>query len=110
MNDSNMKYGLSDSVVQKIQSVFSSFAGIEKAVLYGSRAMGTYREGSDIDITLKADLSFDQLLSIEKKLDDLMLPYTFDLSIYSKLSNKDFIKHIDRVGISFYTKEVAKSS
>ncbi|MDT0689092.1 nucleotidyltransferase domain-containing protein [Salegentibacter sp. F188] len=88
-----MEYGLKDNVLLKIRKVLSSFSGIEEAVIYGSRGLGTYREGSDIDIALKDKLSFEELLKIEKKLDDLMLPCTLDLSIYHKLSNKDLQEH-----------------
>jgi predicted nucleotidyltransferase len=100
-----MKFGLKDQVLLKLIKVFTSFPGIEEAVIYGSRALGTYREGSDIDISLKAELSFDQLIQVEKKLDDLMLPYTIDLSVYHKLTNTDLVDHIDRVGKQLYVKE-----
>ena len=52
--------------------------------------MGSYRQGSDVDITLKGELSVDYLLQIEKTLDDLMLPYIFDLSIYQNFPMKTF--------------------
>ncbi|MGA9590777.1 MAG: nucleotidyltransferase domain-containing protein [Salegentibacter sp.] len=100
-----MKFGLKDQVLLKLIKVFNSFRGIEEAIIYGSRALGTFREGSDIDITLKADLSFDELIQLEKKLDDLMLPYTIDLSLYQKLSNPELVHHIDRVGKQLYVKE-----
>ena len=105
-----MEYGLRDNVLLKIRKVLSPFPGIEEAVIYGSRALGTYREGSDIDIALKANLSFEELLQVEKKLDDLMLPYTLDLSIYHKLSNKDLQEHIDRVGKQLYVKQTVKNN
>lgn len=99
-----MKFGLSDTVFQKIHNSFESFSEIQEAIIYGSRALGTYREGSDIDISFKGKLSFDDLLQIEKELDDLMLPYSFDLSLYHKLSNEDLVKHIDSNGKSFYSR------
>lgn len=105
-----MEYGLNDNVLQKIRKVLGSFPGIEEAIIYGSRAVGTHKLGSDIDITLKADLSFDEMIQLEKELDDLMLPYTFDLSIYHKLSNKNLVEHIDRVGKQFYTKETIENN
>ncbi|WP_373056708.1 nucleotidyltransferase domain-containing protein [Zunongwangia sp. H14] len=100
-----MNFGLKEHVLLKLRKVFRSFPGIKEALIYGSRALGTYREGSDIDITLKADLSFEELIQVERKLDDLMLPYTIDLSIYQKLSNPDLIDHINRVGKQIYIKE-----
>jgi len=98
-----MKFGLNDATLQKIQYVFESFPKIREAIIYGSRATGSYREGSDIDITFKGELSFDNLLEIEKALDDLMLPYTFDLSIYNNLSHDKLMKHINNKGKRFYS-------
>lgn len=71
--------------------------------IYGSRAKGNYKNGSDIDLTLKGNhLNLSLLNQIANELDDLMLPYTFDLSIYSHISNEALIEHIDRVGKLFY--------
>ncbi len=100
-----MKYGLDDSVIEKICSVFARFPVLEKAVLYGSRAKGNYREGSDIDLTLYGDdLSEHDLFNIADALDDLLLPYMFDLSIFSNLDHAKLREHIERVGIVFYKK------
>ena len=103
-----MEFGLKDHVLRKLKKVFNSFPGIEEAVIYGSRALGTYRGGSDIDITLKVNVGFNELIQVEKKLDDLMLPYTIDLSVYQKLSNPELVEHIDRVGKQFYLKETVE--
>ncbi len=101
----SMKYGLKEIDIQKIISVFATYPEIEKAILYGSRAKGNYREGSDIDLSLVGKaLNFDILLKIETQLDDLLLPYTIDVSLYQALDNLDLIQHIDRVGICMYEK------
>ena len=47
-----MNYGLSDATVEKIQTVLAGFPQVEKALLYGSRAKGSFKPGSDIDLTL----------------------------------------------------------
>ncbi|WP_432271450.1 nucleotidyltransferase domain-containing protein [Autumnicola tepida] len=106
MNHNNItEFRLKDHVLLKLRKVFKSFPGIKEAIIYGSRALGTYREGSDIDITLKADLNFDELIEVERKLDALLLPYRIDLSLYQKLSNPYLVEHTDRVGKQFYLKE-----
>lgn len=103
-------YGLKDIHINKIKLVFSKCADIDKAILYGSRAKGNYREGSDIDISLVGNnFDFNKLLRIETELDDLLLPYNIDLSIFDKIENQDLIEHIERVGIIFYEKEVKPS-
>jgi len=98
-----MKFGLSEETIQKIQSVFSKFPEIEKAILYGSRAKGNFKSGSDIDLSLEGkNLNHDLLTSIASELDDLLLPYTVDLSIYTSLHHQELEEHIRRVGVLFY--------
>ncbi|MCI5158452.1 MAG: nucleotidyltransferase domain-containing protein [Candidatus Electrothrix sp. AUS1_2] len=104
-----MKYGLSEKVLKEIQTVFGEFAEIEEVVLYGSRAKGNYKPGSDIDIALKGKRLHLQLLnSIDMELDELLLPYIFDLSIYDHINNNDLLAHIQRVGKVLYRKNSAQ--
>jgi len=101
-----MKFGLKESVIQRIQNVFAAFPELDEAVLYGSRAKGNYRPGSDIDLTLKGEhINLSVLNKISSQLDDLLLPYTFDLSVYRSIDNLALIDHISRAGVSFYKKE-----
>lgn len=98
-----MPYGLKDKHIVAINSIFEKYPKIEKAILYGSRAKGNYKNGSDIDITLKGDnLDLNTLIKIKIELDDLLLPYKIDLSIFFKIENPDLIEHINRIGIIFY--------
>jgi len=100
-----MKYGLSDHTLQKIRGVFSHYPQVEKAILYGSRATGTYRNGSDIDLTLYGNALTHSVLSrIDTELDDLLLPYTIDLSIFHQIDNPTMIEQIQRIGVNFYKK------
>lgn len=100
-----MSYGLASETVERINRVFAAHPEVEQAVLYGSRAMGTQKAGSDIDLTLKGDaLNLPLLLKIENELDDLLLPYKIDLSIYRALDNPALVEHINRVGKVFYSK------
>jgi len=101
-----MNCGLPEATVSRIQGVLASFKEVEKAVLYGSRAKGNYRAGSDIDLTLYGPaLTFDQLGLIANELDDLLLPYTIDLSIFGQLSHPELREHIERVGRVFYERQ-----
>lgn len=100
-----MKYGLEESIIEQIHSIFTLFPTVDKVVLYGSRAKGTYKTGSDIDLCLfGTDLPLPLLYKIEEALDNLLLPYSFDLSSYNNLTNEQLIAHINRVGILFYEK------
>ena len=99
-----MKYGLRKDIIEKINTVFADFPLVDEAVIYGSRAKGNFKNGSDIDISLKGDeLSLKELNKISYVLDDLLLPYTFDLSIYHNIDNPDLSEHIRRVGKTFYS-------
>ena len=98
-------YGLKEKHINAINNVFKKYTEIQQAILYGSRAKGNYRNGSDIDLSLKGKtLTLSLLFKIEIELDDLLLPYKIDLSIYHKIENSDLINHIKRVGIIFYEK------
>lgn len=101
------KNGLPEPVLQKIRAVFSRYPQVEKAVLYGSRATGTYKNGSDIDLTLHggADLTLNVLCKIANDLDDLFLPYMIDLSIFHDISDSDVIERIQRVGVTVYQQQ-----
>jgi len=98
-----MLYGLKDDTIEKIKSVFARYRKVSKVVLYGSRAKGNYKTGSDVDLTLYGDaLDLSIVNKISNDIDDLLLPYTFDISIFEQIENCDIIAHINRVGIVFY--------
>lgn len=100
------RFGLKETTIEKLCGVFAKYPQVSKAVLYGSRAKGNYKNGSDIDLTLHGgtDLTLSVLYKILDDIDDLLLPYTIDLSIYRTLSDPDFLDHIQRVGVTFYDK------
>jgi predicted nucleotidyltransferase len=101
-----MNHGLTNTTVEKICDVFRRFIEIEKAVLYGSRAKGNFKTGSDIDLTLYGEtLSRNLLGDIAEALDDLLLPHTIDLSVFDTLNHKELREHIERVGVVFYVRQ-----
>ncbi len=98
-------FGLPQNTITKIQAVFSEYPQIEKALIYGSRAKGDYRKGSDIDISFFGEgLNLDIIFAVEEKIDELYLPYTFDLSIFENINSLPLKDHIKRVGKVFYDK------
>lgn len=100
-----MKYGLREDVLEDIINIFAKHSKIERVLLYGSRAKGNYRRGSDIDLTLVGEnIDMQDINRIYLELDELYLPYSFDLSIFEKIENEDLIDHINRVGIIIYEK------
>ena len=100
-----MNHGLSPETVSKICGIFAKHPEIERALLYGSRAKGTYKTGSDIDITLLGEGISQTLLSqILDEIDDLFLPYTMDISLFDKLNHEPLKNHSHRAGVVFYDK------
>lgn len=102
----NTRFGLKESTVQKICDVFARYPQVEKAVLYGSRAKGSHKNRSDIDLSLYGgkELTLNVLYLIMNDIDDLLLPYTIDLSIFHDIGDPDVAAHIQRVGVPFYQK------
>jgi predicted nucleotidyltransferase len=98
-------FGLPDKTINMINEIFTRYRGIEKVVIYGSRARGDYRNGSDIDLTIYGDISHDDKVHISELIYDLPIPYTCDLSIFSHIKNGNLTEHIERIGQVFYERE-----
>ncbi|MBK8970355.1 MAG: nucleotidyltransferase domain-containing protein [Hahellaceae bacterium] len=97
--------GLNEKTITAIQNVLAHHPCVEEGILYGSRALGRHRNGSDIDLTLKGKPPLaDQLNAIILELDELMLPYQIDLSVFDEIENPDLVDHIMRVGRPLYVK------
>lgn len=100
-----MNDGLTDLQRLSICKVLQNFPQVEQALLYGSRAMGRYRPGSDIDLTLTGDIDLTSLNKISTLLDDLLLPYDIDLSVFGQIDNSDLCDHIKRKGVVFFERK-----
>lgn len=101
-------YGLSENVLRSICNVFRCFPNITQVLLFGSRAKGTYHEGSDIDLAIVGEgITFRQLLDMGAQIESLGLLYKVDLVDYGKNETKPIGEHIRRVGIPIYEKETA---
>ena len=102
------RFGLPAMTVEKINGVFARHPQVKRAVLYGSRAKGNFKNGSDIDLTLHGEgLVFRDLLRLMDELDELLLPYTIDLSLFHMIDHAALREHIERVGQEFYHREDA---
>ncbi len=105
-----MNIGLNDKYIKNLNEIFASFHEVEEVILYGSRAIGNFRQGSDIDLTMKGKrLNLQILNKISVMIDDLLIPYIVDLSIYDTIENTELKAHINRIGKTFYKKKVVKS-
>ena len=94
---------MTDDVLQLLCSLFARYKEIEQVILYGSRARGTHKPFSDVDITLLGiGLSRSHLNRLMADLDESSLPYFFDISLFAKLTNPDLIEQIERTGVVLY--------
>ena len=97
------KYGLLLTDIERIVSIFKSNLKIDNVILFGSRAIGNYKPGSDIDIALKgSDIKLNDVLNANTEFDKLSLPYKIDIVIFNRIHEQALIEHIERVGISLF--------
>lgn len=99
-----MEFGLNNETIDKLKQFFSEFSEIHEVKIYGSRAKGNYRKGSDIDFALYGDIDFRLLSKISSEIDELSTPYKYDVTDYKSVENQDLKDHIDRVGKIFYVR------
>ncbi len=103
-----LKFGLPDRTVKELFEYFKSKPGVKKVVIFGSRAKGNFKNGSDIDFAIWLDEESTKKglsvydLRIEAELNDLETPYMFDVIDYENLSHKDMRTSIDKDGVVFY--------
>lgn len=98
-----MNFGLNENTIEKLHSLFMKYPEIDEVIIYGSRAKGNFREGSDIDITLKGNNVTDEICSkLWMDIDDLNTPYLVDLSVYSSIKSESLKGHIEQIGKTFY--------
>ena len=100
-------FGLLDRDIKYIRKALEKYDEIEKAVIFGSRAMGNYKKGSDVDIAIIGkDVSRSIVYKIEDYLNEVYpLPYFFDLIHYNEITNENLINHIDNEGKIIYIKK-----
>lgn len=102
-----MKFGLPPKAIPIIQGVFKNFPQIEEVILFGSRAMGNFKEGSDVDFALKGrDIDLSLMGKIKGRLEEeTSLPYFFDVVDFKSIVSPDLLDHIRDHGQVFFTKK-----
>lgn len=98
------QFGLTATERELITGVLRRHEEVSEAKIFGSRAKGNYRRSSDIDLALWGNLSFKNLSAITQELDELPLPYMFDVAVYDLIQHGPFREHIDRCGSLFYSR------
>jgi len=101
---SHFNSGISPEHLDWIQSVLAKHAKVCRAIVFGSRAMGTHKPYSDIDIALFGEINFLDAESIKLGLESLLMPYKFDVIDFNGIKNHALCQHIERVGFVIYEK------
>ena len=97
------EYGIPRADLEALISELKNNSNILEIILFGSRAKGTFSNGSDIDIALKGkELSLKDILDATCEVEKLLLPYKLDLVLYDRINEPDLVDHIDRVGVSLF--------
>lgn len=100
-----MKFGLQQQDLDDIIRILQSFSAIEEAIIFGSRAKGNFKKGSDIDIAVKGKRIDHQVISSLSFLlnEESVMPYFFDIIHFEEISDKELLAHINRVGQCIYS-------
>jgi len=94
-----LAFGLPNSAIEQILGILGEYPEVLTVWLFGSRAKGNFRQGSDIDLCLEApNLTLSRRLEIENRLDDLLLPWQIDLIARHEIDNPALLAHISRHG------------
>jgi len=93
---------LTDAEIALVCDVFRHHPEIASVVLFGSRAKGTSQDHSDVDLAIEGDVTPLQAEAIAGELDDLTLPYRFDVQPLARIRHQPLRDHINRVGICLY--------
>lgn len=102
-----MPYGLLDRDLKLIIESVQSFPEISSAVLFGSRAKGTQKIASDVDLAIKGkSITYEIAVRLATMLnEEKPLPYYFDVLHYESINEPNLVEHIDRIGIVLYAKD-----
>lgn len=101
-----MSFGLKNKDIKRIKDVFHLHNKVNEVLIFGSRAMGTERLGSDIDLAVKGEhIDIADILKIRTQLDELRIAYECDVVDYNTIKTPEFKEHIDKHGIVFYQRE-----
>ena len=102
-----MNHGLKQRDIDSMLTAFGQFSEVRQVVIFGSRAKGCHKNGSDVDLAIKGENVTDRTINSLKAIleEELPIPFFFDIIHYEKIKSKDLTDHIDRVGKVLYDKE-----
>jgi len=100
------KDGLKEEYKKTILNILTANPRVERIVLFGSRAMGTYSPESDIDLILYGDeLTFTDLAELKEKLEETTIPQKVDLLLAKDIEKKELLEHIKKHGVEWWRRK-----
>lgn len=84
------------------RSIFRRHPEVTSATLFGSRAKGTHSDRSDVDLVVTGHVEPLHAEAIASELDELPLPYRFEVQPLAHIHHRPLLEHIKRVGIIIY--------
>ena len=105
-------FGLTERDRKYLESVMRKFPEIEQAIIFGSRAMGNSKRGSDVDLAIIGkNIASATALRLRTLLnEELPLPYFFDVVRYEIITNDNLKQHIDEHGVVLFSTQEAMSA
>lgn len=95
---SAVDHGLSPRQLATIRRILEPWAGRITAVeVFGSRATGTYRPNSDLDLLLHGDLDQRTIDRLWTLFHESNLPFAVDVKSYDLITHEPLREHMDRV-------------
>ncbi len=104
------EFGLRPEDLERIRAVFRRHPEVCQVKIFGSRATGLFEDASDIDLALWGDLNPELMGQILRELDELPLPYTFDVEAYATIRHPRLKRHVDKVGKTLYQNPSSSAS
>jgi predicted nucleotidyltransferase len=98
------KTGLSNKDITSITEILKKYPEVKVVTIFGSRAKGNYKTGSDIDLAIMNNVTTETISKLKGDFEESSLPYIVDILNYQDLKHKEMKKHIDRIGFVFYKK------
>lgn len=95
-----MRFGLREHEIKQLTQIIFSFPEVQGAIIFGSRAMGNFKSGSDVDIAIRGKNITHEIITRIRYLlnEETLMPYFFDVVDYDQITNEDLNQHIDQFG------------
>jgi len=103
------QFGLSERDTNVLVTIFRQHTAVIEVWIFGSRAKGNYKKGSDIDLAImNKGVSERELSHIKTEIEESSLPYIIDLIDFTTLKHRELKEHIERTGVSFYKRKLSE--